>query len=205
MFSDKLKTKIQEIGGVEQNQFISEIDISPKSFSDFCKDNSIKVSEEFIELINALGFCDFKELIKCKTVESIPVSSEENTCSIGTIYGNGTGNYSIQNLMTQLKEQISEEYIPFAEGASGDYLCVGIAEYNYDEIYYWHHESPEEEDMYLIAIDLSSFIEGLQIKETEPDTSNFSVTDNIEPDSEFAKFLESTSDTGWKSKNKKKK
>jgi len=199
MFRIQLLEVIEKNGGISLNRFVDETDMDRENIIGHHNDRPLRLPEEFVEFVQQLGFHSFKEQIVSPSLESIPVSADDNHITIGTFYGFGTGDYSISSLLKWLEDQLPKGYIPFAEGVSGDYFCLGVSDTNFGEVYYWHHESPRELDLYLVSLDLSSFTGNWKIDSSRSDTSGMaSITGNLDKNSRFAKFLESTSDTGWK-------
>ena len=44
-------------------------------------------------------------------------------------------------------------------------ICIDERESNYEKIYYWFHEAPESEDLFLIAKSFFDFISKLEVRE----------------------------------------
>lgn len=64
--------------------------------------------------------------------------------------------------------ELPAEYIPIAMCIGGDYLCMAVDGPNTGQIRFWDHEegveegqTPTEEQLYVVADDLGSFLAGL--------------------------------------------
>lgn len=148
--------KIAELGGLhEDEKLIPNKVLTPEEFE--LKYN-LKLDMNFKDFIQRIGFKDFNDWIKTTTIDQIPIYSDK-VCDYHKIYGFGFGNQGIEYLMDLTDQLIdSSKYIPFAEGASGDYICISIIPKSKGKIFYIHHESDDEDDLYLVANSIKDFL-----------------------------------------------
>ena len=145
---DWIANKIQALGGVTGDGVNPTKVSSPE---DFESKYGITLENDFKDFIKEVGFNGFVEWVCTSTIEQIPAYIDK-ICDYHTIYGFGEGKRSIDYLMDLTDQLIdSSKYIPFADGASGDYLCVSILPESKGKIFYMHHESDEEDDLFLVA------------------------------------------------------
>ncbi|WP_430406426.1 SMI1/KNR4 family protein [Fluviicola sp.] len=147
--------KVEEIGGVHKSNVAIEKLIS---CNDFEIHHKVSLDKDFCDFIEELGFKDFNEWIKTTTIDQIPIFTGK-VCDYHKFYGFGEGEQSIDYLI-ELTDQLinSNDYIPFAEGASGDYICISIKPESKGKIFYMHHESDDEDDLYSVANSIRDFL-----------------------------------------------
>lgn len=147
---DWITKKIEILGGNTAPE-----NMNHKKGKKYFLDKKIYLSNDFIDFIEILGHSKFNKWIQTKTLEQIPIY-RELVCDYHSIYGFDCDYNCIPDLIDLTDQLIdSEKYIPFAEGASGDYLCYQI---DGERIYYMHHESAEDEDLYLVADSIKEFL-----------------------------------------------
>lgn len=122
--------------------------------------NEIKFPESYKWFSEKYGFHNFKKDILFYSLQKLPVSND-NYCSLGSFFGWGKGEFSLASVNNEYKQIPSGLFI-IAEGAAGDFITLGIDKAKKGKIYYWHHESPENKDTYLIADTFEEFISGLK-------------------------------------------
>ncbi len=138
---------------------------SPRS-QNFDEVNKYNLPSIYLEISKKYGSFSFEKWIMVKSVDTIPIS--ENG------YVSVDGFYAFEDafqLFNEYKEQLPSGMIPFSDGEPGDLICIASEGEKNGKIYYWHHESPKNKDLYLLANDLEQFILSLEIfeeKDEEP-------------------------------------
>lgn len=160
--------KILDLGGTEvTNAFLSaknrQFDIQRYLIS-----QGLELPKEYIYFSEKYGFGQFNEDIVFRSIDKLPITSEQNLCPVDFIYGWGFGPNSLQSIRETFLDQIDKDYFVFSEGNAGDQLCINQ---NDRRIYYWHHESLQGEGFYLVANSFLDFIQSLE-KNNEIDSDN---------------------------------
>ncbi|BDC98836.1 SMI1/KNR4 family protein [Persicobacter psychrovividus] len=130
------------------------------NFQSLMEIKGITLPEEYYEFIKYYGCAFIMSEVRVKCENTIPnVSSEGNYVSIGAFLNWTNNDFSINKLRKSLcPEQFSEDFIPFAEGVSGDYIGFKLLPDGKYYIAYWAHEELPLNDTFLIADDFESFI-----------------------------------------------
>lgn len=174
-------------------------DNDKSSIESFFGQMNFTVPNEYLRFIKEVGAVYIESSVMVKSKTNVPeVSTEDNYISVGRFLDwSLEGDYSIRKIMSMYSDQLPDNFIPFAEGCSGDFYGFSIKRDNSYFISYWYHESILNQQIYMVADDFKSFI--MAINEYEiPDinTSNESSKDNhITP----PKMVELLKKTGkWK-------
>lgn len=136
-------------------------------------------------------------------IESIHQSRflSDGIVEIGLIFGMGTYKYNVEQIirMYYVDEQIKSKFYPICEGYPGDIIYYSLEEGSFGQILYWHHESVEGQDTFLISNSFNEFLEGLYVKR------NKEIDIPIVTDDELAKINERRKKVGLPliDKNKK--
>jgi hypothetical protein len=77
----------------------------------------------------------------------------------------GAKKRSIGGTLRTYEEQIAKGLLPICDGELGDVICLSLREEDHGYLYYFHHESPPENDLFLIAENFEDFISKLEIHE----------------------------------------
>lgn len=167
--------------------------------ADFLAATGLELDDAFVHLTSRYGGGAFAGEVEFTALERVPIARAGNRMSLGRLLGWHRGDQGIPHIHASYADQLPVELLPLAEVGSGDYLCVAVAVHDRaaalddsdgdgpvpheraDElrarrgaIWYWHHEAPEDEDLFLVADDLLSFLRGLARRPpTKPDTSGF--------------------------------
>jgi SMI1-KNR4 cell-wall len=157
MKSKKIIEKIDSLGKKEkilldQNK---NLNLHNQNFVDAQK---LKLPKSYIELSKKYGSFSFEKWIIIKAIDTIPIS-ENGYVSVDCFY-------AVEDaikLFNKYEQQLPSNMIPFSDGEPGDLICISLEKENYGKIYYWHHESPNYQNMYLLANDLEEFILKLEI------------------------------------------
>ncbi|QTE40105.1 SMI1/KNR4 family protein [Mucilaginibacter gossypii] len=159
--------KLKSIGGVEKNLF--------------CADHKQRVESAFLSIeatFNSLlpqsykdfyidiGAFSFLELICAKCIDVNPIMLKGNKISVGDFYCIiGNDGLSITQVLSTFQEQIPVGLLPICDGELGDIICMSLRQDDYEYIYYFHHESPPGNDLFLIATNFVAFVMKLEIYE----------------------------------------
>lgn len=160
----KIDKKIEKLGGIEiSNSFILKKDNS-FDVNSYLTQNNLQLPKEYIDFSFKYGFGQFNEEVVFTSISKIPISYDDGTIPLTFIYGWGRGVESLQETRIALLEQISSDYFVFAEGSPGDYLLISSTN---NKIYYFSHDGPINNSLFLIADCFILFIETLKIDENQ--------------------------------------
>lgn len=170
--------KIEDLGGVK---YISNEDLKSSIDKDLSIVNSImgKIPDiDIIEFITKFGNSRFiKDVYAKNNIKSGFLQSGE--IEIGTIFGWGGSKKSIPSVINQYfsPDQITDKFFPLFEGYPGDIIYYSLEEDSFGNIYYWYHESDNDEDDYFLADTLHDFIVNFFIK-VDDDSDEIPLSDD---------------------------
>lgn len=176
---------IKRLGGL--NLLSNEDELKPESPEKFIQKHSLTLFGDFLFFIEKYGASYFENWIEFIPKEKIPIAKKGNTCSIGRIHGWNKSNDSISKIYARYSNQINKKYLPFADGSTGDYICIKVKGENIGSIWYWHHESPEDEDLFLIENNFMAFLKSLKIRDEEKFNTNGIIESEVWEDDDFWK------------------
>ncbi|MFN0204346.1 MAG: SMI1/KNR4 family protein [Bacteroidia bacterium] len=136
-----------------------------------------------------------------KNVFNIPKMKNESILRqfFGIYEGIGSLDY-VHRTFTS-RNRFPAHYFAIGSDMLGNLILMGQAEKNFGQIYYWDHENevddgkkPHEKNIYKVAKDLNSFIDGLYIFEDDDDDSRPIEKLYDGSDSELKKLLETDFD-----------
>lgn len=176
---------VEALGGVSQAS--DKKPFAETILRDFISKQKVELDPDFLFFTQHFGGKYFSNSIEYIPKDAVPIAKMGNVCSVGTIYGWDESEDSIPSILDRYSDQFPKGYLPFADGASGDFLCLKMKGKDAGSIWYWHHESPEGEDLYFIANDFSGLMKLFRVGEEEKlDTSGY-VGEEISPDDDFWK------------------
>lgn len=161
-----IKKKIFNLKGTELTEEFELLKKNDFNFSTYLSENNLSLPEDFLFFAEQYGFNQFNENVIFESIDDLPFSIDLNHGEINFIYGWGKEEYSLQEIRDTFIDQIPKKYFVFAEGNPGDQLCINM---DNQKIYYWHHESFENQELYLVADSFNEFISQLSIRD-ENDT-----------------------------------
>ena len=164
-----IKDKIALLGSVKILDSFAKYQDKNFDIDGYLQSENINLPIEYLFFAKEYGFHQFKLDVLFKSIDKLPITDNDNLCPVDFIYGWGTGSNSLQEIRETFKEQIPSNYFVFAEGNAGDQLCI---DQNNQKIYYWHHESMETKDVFLVSDSFLLFISSLQIAENEEPNSS---------------------------------
>lgn len=164
-----IKKKILDLGGTELTEDFESVLINNFNFSNYLSENDLNLPKNVLFFIEKYGFNQFNENVIFKSIDNLSFSIDLKHGEINFIYGWGKEEYSLQEIRNTFIDQIPEKYFVFAEGNPGDQLCINM---DNQKIYYWFHESPENQELYLISESFEEFINELSINETSINDDN---------------------------------
>ena len=157
---EQIRKIIFKLGQTELTKALKKKKDNNFDYKKYIISNNLKLSDEYIYLSKEYGYNQFNEDIVFKSLDKLPITGDDNLCPIGIIYGWGKGENSLQKNRKIFLDQIPENYFVFAEGLPGDQLCINQID---QKIYYWYHESLENEGLYLVANSLLDFFKSLHL------------------------------------------
>ncbi|WP_258098904.1 SMI1/KNR4 family protein [Marinoscillum pacificum] len=188
--------KIKSFGFIQKHSY-SESD--EKAVRNIFKQMNGSIPSDYLYFMKELGsgYIDASVKVHSKT-DIPPVNEESKYLSISRFLDwSETSDFSIHSEMHMLSDQLPNRFIPFVEGASGDFYGFSIRKDGTYFISYWHHESILNEQIHLVADDFNSFIMSIteyKEKHSTSVSSNDSINHNSSP-----KMIELLKRTGkWK-------
>lgn len=175
---NNLFDKIEDLGGVK---YISNEDLESSIDKSLSIVNSImgKIPDiDITEFITKFGNRRFiKDVYAKNNIKSGFLQS--GGIEIGTIFGWGSSKKSIPSIINQYfsPDQIIARFFPLCEGYPGDIIYSSLEEGSFGKIYYWYHESDNEEDDYFLADTLHDFIDNFFIK-VDDDSDEIPLSDD---------------------------
>lgn len=160
---NNLFDKIEDLGGLK---FLNNQNLESSKDKDLSFVNSKmgKIPDiEITEFISKFGNSRFiKDVYAKNDIKSGFLQSGE--VEIGTIFGWGDSNKGVRSIINQYfsPDQITVRFFPLCEGYSGDIIYSSLEEDSFGKIYYWYHES--DNDDYFLADTLHDFINKFFIK-----------------------------------------
>ena len=161
---DLFEMKIKDLGGVDN---ISNVSIDLQI-------NALLPNYMKHILDNYAGSYFNKDVI-VSNLDNIPISSSG---SIGL--GQFLDYTNDKELIESLDDRFLENYVPFIEGAAGDYFLIGFDNTNLGKVYYWYHESTDDDEIYLSFDSFEEFIENLSIDNNSEEDNRKVVSINLD-------------------------
>ncbi|HEY4326952.1 MAG TPA: SMI1/KNR4 family protein [Mucilaginibacter sp.] len=89
---------------------------------------------------------------------------KDNKVSVGDFYCIiGNNDLSVDKVLLTYEEQLRVGLLPVCEGELGDIICMSLRRADYECVYYFHHENPPDNDLFLIATSFEDFIMKLEV------------------------------------------
>lgn len=155
--------KIKELGGAELTEAFVKEKEGNFDVEKYLSENDLNLPDDYQDFSQKYGFHQFNNDVVFKSLEKLPVTSDDNLCPVDFIYGWGSGENGLPDIRETFLEQIPGQYFVFSEGNAGDQICIQLENH---KIYYWHHESPEGADLFLVANSFEDFIKSLEVNES---------------------------------------
>lgn len=119
---------------------------------DICGDNQCAVLtdqmlEKFENILGARLPDDYRNYLKTIDEKNLKqrcftIASNKSESRIHHIYvlNNGPDFQRLDKMLEIYSDRIPHSFLPFADDAFGNVLCIGIDKKNYGNIYFWNHE-----------------------------------------------------------------
>lgn len=116
--------------------------------------------DNYVGFIKEVGAVYIKSEVMVRSESTISdVGDDDNLISIGRFLDwSKKSDFSIWKIISMYSEQLPDNFIPFAEGASGDFYGFSIRKNNEYFISYWYHESLINQQIFKVADDFKDFI-----------------------------------------------
>lgn len=161
---ERIKKKIFKLGQTELAKEFEDFKIRDFNYNKYLSQHKLTLNEKYLLFSERYGFGQFNKNVVFKSIDVLSFSFDKHFGEINFIYGWGTGDSSLQEIRETFLEQIPEKYFVFAEGNPGDQICINIED---QKIYYWYHESNENDELNLVANSFEEFITNLSIRKEE--------------------------------------
>ena len=191
-----MENKISQLGGIRNNPLCGNI--KEENGNDFLELEEFvakNLPEMYKDFYKMFGPFSFNNVVNVLCIDSIPVSSNKKVNIDYFFSVRRNSKCSILKLLHDYAEQLPAHLLPICQGEPGDLVCINLNQTNYGEIFYWHHESPEGNDLFLIAKNFDDFLSKLEVfedKETNKDDLDRVKINKISPD-----FLELLRKSGY--------
>jgi hypothetical protein len=167
---DQILEKVTQLGGITYTDNRIIYDSEERKLMMDCFD--LTEQSDYVKLLDAIGGSYFNNDVSCTGLEHVPGATPKGVKDIGIFIGFIEGAFGISEIQELVEDNMPEGYLPFILEVTGDYW---VYELSLGKIYFWHHESPEDEDLYFVADNLTVFFEKLIIKDA--DQSGNKITD----------------------------
>ncbi|QEM11516.1 SMI1/KNR4 family protein [Mucilaginibacter rubeus] len=159
--------KLKLIGGVEKNLFCADDEQQiQNAFLNIEAIFNSHLPQSYKDFYINIGAFSFLELVCAKCIDVNPVMLKGNKISVGDFYCiTGNDGSSITEVLSTFEEQLPVGLLPICDGELGDIICMSLREADYEYVYYFHHESPLGNDLFLIATNFVAFVMKLEIYE----------------------------------------
>ena len=121
----------------------------------------------FVEFAKEFGFARSNEFWEVRGIDKIPGAGDDNSVFVDVFFGvdpvKSNQQFSMEYMLDMYEEQLPKKYVPICGGGPGDLICLSLNKPNSGKIYYWCHEEPEDQNLFLIANSFTEFIENLEI------------------------------------------
>jgi hypothetical protein len=169
----KIEEKIKELGGLYALENLLGNPFSVKEKEAFFMKYNLNENDEIAIFIDKFGGNTFKNDIVLITENKIPIADSLGQILMENFLALNHGDFGIQEAIDLIGEYIPKKCLPIMSKINGDYILYNTKT---EEILYWHHESPEDEDLYNISSNLEELISLLTFKTTE-NSDNHEITD----------------------------
>lgn len=141
--------KIEALGGVHAGKRKNNLKLRDKLVA------GEKPPAAVVALIDDYGRAMFRESVEYKSATKIPIAGGK-WGGIDGILGWGTDTMGVAFYLENLQDEDNAEgYFPFAEGYSGDLICIQTKGKSKGRVYYWSHDDGE---FYLISKSFKAFV-----------------------------------------------
>lgn len=94
------------------------------------------------------------------------ISDEQGPSVLNVFYGIGDMYDNLTDFIDIMDERLPLGFIPIGDDPSGNVICLGTENPNYEKIYFWDHEQEPEDpndmsNMYFLANDINEFLNNL--------------------------------------------
>lgn len=167
---ENIADKISSLGGIEEK----EIEVMNSNlFIEFERKFNRLIPEIYKRFLFRFGEIDFKKDV-CFSCVNPPPIAEKGIVGVRSFFGvHPASKKYIGNAIERRGDQFSNNFLPFCEGEDGDLIGFDMTSMAYGQILYWHHESPELEDLFVISDAFETFF--LNLKNCDLTISNESV------------------------------
>ncbi len=169
---NNLIKKLESVGGIEKNLFCTDDrQHIEKAFLSLEATFNSPLPQSYKDLYIEVSAFSFLELVCVKCIDVNRFMSKGNKVSVGDFYCTiGNDKSSVAKVLSTFQEQIPIGLLPICDGELGDIICMSLRETDYEHIYYFHHESASDNDLFLIATGFEDFIMRLEVfKESRGD------------------------------------
>jgi hypothetical protein len=162
---NNLVKKLELIGGIEKHLSCADDRIQREnSFRNIETVFNSRLPQSYKDFYTKVGSFSFLELVCAKCLDVNPFMLEGNKISVGDFYCIiGKDASSIDEVLLTFKEQLPSGLLPICDGELGDTICISLRKADYEYVYYLHHESSPDNDLYLIAKSFEDFIMNLEL------------------------------------------
>jgi hypothetical protein len=162
---NSLVKKLESVGGIEKNLFcVGDRQQREESFLNVEAILNSQLPQSYKDFYIKVGAFSFLELVCAKCTDVNQVMLKGNKVSVGDFYCIiGNDKSSINKVLSNFQEQLPIGLLPICDGELGDIICMSLRRTDYEYIYYFDHESPPGNDLFLIAISFEDFIMSLEI------------------------------------------
>jgi hypothetical protein len=118
----------------------------------------VKLPDPYKEFYLFFGPIEFNSQVKVECLDVVQFAGNSNKVDV---------NYFMDlcedpdcGIISEMKSRPDEDWtkvIPICESIAGDLICLGIAQNNFNKVYYWYHEGLEN-NLFLIANSFEDFI-----------------------------------------------
>jgi|GEM_PF-1102529 len=166
---NKVIKKLESVGGIEKNLSCSgDMQQRDDSFKKIEIIFNSHLPQSYKDFYIKAGAFSFLELVCAKCIDTNQVMIKGNKVTVGDFYCIiGNDKLSINQILSTFKEQLPIGLLPICDGELGDIICMSLRKVDYECIYYFHHESPPDNSLFLIAKSFESFVMSLEIYKEE--------------------------------------
>ena len=157
--------KLESTGGIEKNTFCTDDKKQiEKAFLSLEARFNSPLPQSYKDFYIDAGAFSFLELVCVKCIDVNRFMLPGNKVSVGVFYCIvGNDDSSVDKVLSTYEEQLHVGLLPICEGELGDIICISLREADYGHIFYFHHESPPDNDLFLIATNFEDFIMNLEV------------------------------------------
>ena len=146
--------------------------LSQSQLDEFCACHEIQLPENYrLFLLGVNGGNPKNKLFA--------VNASRKSC-LHHVYGihNGPKHKTLESALNAARlQKISDDLLPIADDEGGNLLCLGISEKNWNNVYFWDHETSK---LFQISNDFVEFIDRLEFRFASDDLEAIFRADNVE-------------------------